>query len=212
MRRTAEEAAATRRDLLVAALAEFAELGYAAATLAGIATRAGVTRGAAYHHFSDKATLYLSAIEELWAEAATPVWSKLDGPEPPLRRIADFLVTFFTALEHDATLREVYALSMRSAEGAPELERGLRDKQAVMEGWRRHMAALLRTVELRPGVSPDIAALTIITAVNGTAATWLACPDLFSPAQQAQPLADAILYGLAEPDGRATSVPMAREM
>lgn len=199
MRRTAEEAAATRRALLVAALAEFAELGYATATLGGIAARAGVTRGALHHHFSNKATLCLAAINELWAEAATPVWNRLDGPQPPLRRVADFLVAFFTALEEDSTFQQVYALSMRSAEGAPELERGLSDKQAVMEGWRRQMVELLSAAELRPGVAADTAALAIITAVNGTAATWLACPALFSPAQQARPLADAILHGLAQP-------------
>ncbi|GAA4958807.1 TetR/AcrR family acrAB operon transcriptional repressor [Nonomuraea thailandensis] len=203
MRRTAEEAAATRRALLVAALAEFAELGYAAATLAGIAARAGVTRGALYHHFTDKAALCLSAISELWAEAATPVWNKLDGPEPPLRRVADFLIAFFTALEEDATFREVFALSMRSAEGAPELERGLHDKQAIMEGWRQQMVQLLSKAELRPGITPNTAALAIITAVNGTAATWLACPALFSPAQQAQSLADAILHGFAKPRNTA---------
>ena len=199
MRRTAEEAAATRRALLVAALAEFAELGYAAATLAGIAARAGVTRGALYHHFTDKAALCLSAISELWAEAATPVWTKLDGPEPPLRRVTDFLVAFFTALEKDSTFREVFALSMRSAEGVAELERGLHDKQAIMEGWLRQMVQLLSTAELRPGVTADTAALAIINAVNGTAATWLACPALFSPAQQARSLADAILHGFAKP-------------
>ncbi|WP_431896792.1 TetR/AcrR family transcriptional regulator [Nonomuraea sp. bgisy101] len=216
MRRSAEQEAATRHDLLVAALAEFAASGYAAATLAAVAARAGTTRDAACQHFPDKATLYLAAVQELGAEAATPVWSRLDGPEPPLRRIADFLVAFFTALERDTTLREVYSLAMRGAEGAPELEPGLKDKQAIMEGRLRHMAELLRTADLRPGVSPGTAALTITTAVNGTAATWLACRELFSPAEQARPLADAILYGLAEPrltepDDPARSVPLVRE-
>jgi TetR/AcrR family acrAB operon transcriptional repressor len=97
----------------------------------------------------------------------------------------------------------VFSLSMRSAEGVPELKRGLHDKQAVMEGWRRQMAQLLSTAELRPGVTVNTAALAIINAVNGTAATWLACPALFSPAQQAQSLADAILHGFAMPPGAA---------
>ncbi|MFI6903991.1 TetR family transcriptional regulator [Nonomuraea sp. NPDC050394] len=197
MRRTAEEAAETRRSLLVAALAEFAERGFATATLNGIATRAGLTRGALYHHFTDKATLCLAAINELWAESATPVWSRLDGPEPPVERVGGFLVAFFTALEEDTTFRQVYALSMRSAEGVPELEKGLHDKQVVMEGWRRQLSGLLSTAELRPGVSPDTAALAIITSANGTAATWLACPGLFSPAREARALTDAIVRGIS---------------
>ncbi|RVX39288.1 hypothetical protein EDD27_1637 [Nonomuraea polychroma] len=107
-----------------------------------------------------------------------------------------FLVTFFTALERDATLREVFALSMRSAEGFPELESGLGDKQIVMEGWKRGLMELLDGAGLRDGVPAETAALAIITSVNGTAATWLACPGLFSPADQAEALADAILYGI----------------
>ncbi|MGN9839657.1 hypothetical protein ACTMTI_16185 [Nonomuraea sp. H19] len=49
---------------------------------------------------------------------------------------------------------------------------------------------------LREGISAEAAALAIITSVNGTAATWPACPELFSPADQAAALADAILYGI----------------
>ncbi|WP_188192961.1 TetR/AcrR family transcriptional regulator [Nonomuraea sp. SYSU D8015] len=196
MRRTAEEAAETRKALLRAALAVFSERGYAAATLAGIAERAGVTRGAAYHHFNDKATLYLATIGELWAEAAAPVWGVLDGDGPVLERVRRFLVAFFTALERDATLREAFALSMRSAEGFPELESGLRDKQIMMEGWKRGLTGLLDGAGLREGLPAETAALAIITAVNGTAATWLACPELFSPADQAEALAGAIMYGI----------------
>jgi AcrR family transcriptional regulator len=170
--------------------------GYAAATLAGIAERAGVTRGAAYHHFNDKAALYLATIGELWAEAAAPVWATLDGDGPVMERMRRFLVAFFTALERDATLREAFALSMRSAEGFPELEVGLRDKRVMMEGWKRGLVELLAGAKLRDGVSAETAALTIMTSVNGTAATWLACPELFSPADQAEPLAAAILYGI----------------
>ncbi|MFI7700794.1 TetR family transcriptional regulator [Nonomuraea sp. NPDC049480] len=196
MRRTAEEAAETRKALLRAALAVFSERGYAAATLAGIAERAGVTRGAAYHHFSDKATLYLATISELWAEAAAPVWGTLDGDGPVMERLRRFLVAFFTALERDATMREAFALSMRSAEGFPELESGLRDKQVMMEDWKRGLMELLDGAGLRDGVSAEAAALAIITSVNGTAATWLACPGLFSPADQAGALADTVLYGI----------------
>lgn len=177
----------------------FAERGYAAATLAGIAARAGVTRGAAYHHFGDKATLYLATISELWAEAAAPAWGALDGEGTVMERLRRFLVAFFTALERDATLREVFALSMRSAEGIPELDSGLRDKRIVMEGWKRGLMESLAGARLRDGLSAETAALAIIMSVNGTAATWLACPELFSPAGQAAALADAVLYGLTPP-------------
>lgn len=44
----------TRRLLLAASLALFEELGYHATTVESIVTRAGVTKGAFYHHFEGK--------------------------------------------------------------------------------------------------------------------------------------------------------------
>ena len=64
MRRTKEEAAITREQLLKKALAVFSKKGYAATTLQNIAHEADVTRGAIYHHFGGKAELYNTLIRE----------------------------------------------------------------------------------------------------------------------------------------------------
>lgn len=68
-----------------------------------------------------------------------------------------------------------------------------------MEGWKRGLMELLAGARLREGVRVEAAALAIMMSVNGTAATWLACPGLFSPADQAESLADTVLYGLTAP-------------
>ncbi|MCD9880872.1 ScbR family autoregulator-binding transcription factor [Streptomyces guryensis] len=52
-----ERAVRTRRAVLEAAAAVFAERGYAAATIGEILHRAGVTKGALYFHFDSKAAL-----------------------------------------------------------------------------------------------------------------------------------------------------------
>ena len=52
-----ERAVRTRRAVLEAAAAVFAERGYAAATIGEILSRAGVTKGALYFHFDSKAAL-----------------------------------------------------------------------------------------------------------------------------------------------------------
>jgi AcrR family transcriptional regulator len=54
--------ASSRNALIEAALDEFSELGYEAATVAGIAERAGVTTGALYAHFDGKLDLLIEAI------------------------------------------------------------------------------------------------------------------------------------------------------
>ncbi|GAA2522566.1 ScbR family autoregulator-binding transcription factor [Streptomyces longisporus] len=52
-----ERAVRTRRAVLEAAAAVFAERGYAAATIGEILNRAGVTKGALYFHFDSKVAL-----------------------------------------------------------------------------------------------------------------------------------------------------------
>ncbi len=54
---------ATRQKLLVASVESLAEVGYAATTVAVVAARAGVSRGAAQHHFPTRADLFAAAVE-----------------------------------------------------------------------------------------------------------------------------------------------------
>ena len=58
MRKTKEDALATRERLLDAAEALFRERGVTRTSLAEVATAAGMTRGAVYWHFKDKADLF----------------------------------------------------------------------------------------------------------------------------------------------------------
>jgi AcrR family transcriptional regulator len=68
-RRTqAERTAQTRAALLRAGRELFAEKGYASTGREEIAERAGVTRGALYHHFDSKADVFTAVVEQLQAE------------------------------------------------------------------------------------------------------------------------------------------------
>ncbi|MEV0916177.1 ScbR family autoregulator-binding transcription factor [Streptomyces sp. NPDC049967] len=58
-----ERAIRTRRAVIEAAAAVFAERGYAAATMAEILQRAGMTKGALYFHFDSKEMLARGVIE-----------------------------------------------------------------------------------------------------------------------------------------------------
>jgi AcrR family transcriptional regulator len=59
---TAASRPSSKQALIAAAIDEFSELGYEAATVAGIAERAGVTTGAVYAHFDGKLDLLIEAM------------------------------------------------------------------------------------------------------------------------------------------------------
>lgn len=81
-RRSPDHAAQTRAALLDAALAVFAERGFAAAQLEGIAKRAQVTRGALYHHFTGKPALFKAVLEERWDTVMAPATDELTPRAP----------------------------------------------------------------------------------------------------------------------------------
>ena len=90
-RRTqAERSAATRGALVRAARELFARDGYAATGREAIVERAGVTRGALYHHFADKEALFRAVFEQIEAEvlakaAGAAVSASPDDPLGQLR-------------------------------------------------------------------------------------------------------------------------------
>ena len=95
LKRTQEErTAATRRALIEAARKLWSERGYAAVGTPEIARAAGVTRGAMYHQFADKAALFAAVLEAVEIDvtqrlADHVVASGVTEPGPALRAAAD---------------------------------------------------------------------------------------------------------------------------
>jgi AcrR family transcriptional regulator len=77
---------ATRQRLTAAARTLFAERGYAGVGTEQIVQAAGVTRGALYHQFRDKADLFAAAAETIHAEIAERITAgaRADGPVEPM--------------------------------------------------------------------------------------------------------------------------------
>jgi AcrR family transcriptional regulator len=79
----AEQADATRAALSAAARLLFTERGYAATSTTEIVERAGVTRGALYHHFAAKEELFRAVFEQLEGEVTEHVAEEaLTSPDP----------------------------------------------------------------------------------------------------------------------------------
>ncbi|HXM72294.1 MAG TPA: helix-turn-helix domain-containing protein [Candidatus Dormibacteraeota bacterium] len=72
---------ATRLALITAARELFGERGYAATSIDEVAARAGVTKGAFYHHFGGKANLFQQVYEQVMHEVSDQVVSKFNEPD-----------------------------------------------------------------------------------------------------------------------------------
>lgn len=100
VRKTKEDAELTRQQILQAARDVFHEYGVSNASLAQVAAAAGVTRGAVYWHFEDKAALFYALHKETLAPLTErgDVWFNdlsLDPLQALESAIQEFILTVF---------------------------------------------------------------------------------------------------------------------
>lgn len=165
MRRSASDAAATRRSILEAGLELVAERGYRAARLQDVAERAGVTRGAVYHHFADKGALLETALREGWQQAMAPVLEPLQREPEPAAAICGFLRAFLGAIEEDPAARRLIAASL-----VLDLPRaGMRDKARSLARLREELAGRMHAAG-QPRERARARAAVLLDAVLGRAA------------------------------------------
>ncbi len=72
---------ATRAALVIAARQLFGETGYADTSTDEIVTRAGVTKGALYHHFDGKEDLFKAVFEQVQREVSDKAVAEFLGPD-----------------------------------------------------------------------------------------------------------------------------------
>lgn len=142
VRKTKEEAEKTRKELIDAARAVFHQCGVSRSTLEKIAKEAGVTRGAVYWHFKDKAELFFAMREDVF----TPMIERTDAflfseaYENPLDAIEASLKEFFRVLEDCPVVREVFEIMILRCEYVDEFA-------SVQEEIGRPAQEFLRKIE-----------------------------------------------------------------
>lgn len=151
---------ATRRHLLEAAVSCLAERGWSGSTVAVVAERAGVTRGAVQHHFPTREDLFTAAIEhvaEEWLNAVREQARALprDGASRT-RAVVDMLVGVYTgplfraslhlwvaATDEEQLRPRVNALEARIGREAHRLAVEFLDADESVEGVRESVQATL---------------------------------------------------------------------
>ncbi len=147
-----ERAQATRTALLQAARDLFTEHGYAAVGTEEIVRRAKVTRGALYHHFTDKRDLFRAVHEQMEGEIVSAIAATMDPQADPLEALKTGTRAFLDACMDPAHAR-VNLLDAPSVLGWAEwreidMRHGLGLVSAGLQGGME--AGVLREQPVRP--------------------------------------------------------------
>ena len=176
LNRRAQRREETREKILEAAVRVFAELGFEAASMGTIATRAGLKKALVQYHFETKLNL--------WQEAVNSLWSELHTIESRLPRLTDMT----SRDDEREILREVLLGIIRFAKSRPDWV-GIMFREASSPGPRldwlveNHLKKDIedgtRFIELAQshGLLPEGSPLHILNIISGA----LTYPLLVSP-------------------------------
>ncbi|MCE8012646.1 MULTISPECIES: TetR family transcriptional regulator [Halomonadaceae] len=196
-RKTKAEAAATREALLDAAEEVFLEKGVARTSLEQIARHAGMTRGAVYWHFKNKADLFQAMLnrvrmpfQELVEEIGDPSLA-----DAPLEAIRLACVSGFARLERPR-YRRVHAILIHHCEVFGDIDPLAMQNEMAEESCgalRDYLESAARLGQLREDLSPELAARLLQSMLGGLFHDWLRNHEQFSILEQGNLLVETQL-------------------
>lgn len=191
VRRTKEEAQETRAQILEAAEKAFYKRGVARTTLADIAKEAGVTRGAIYWHFNDKAELVEAMLDSLHEPLdALARASESEDELDPLGCMRKLLVRLMYQMVLDPKTRRINEILHHKCEFTDDMCEIRQQRQASTIECHAHIALSLGNAvkrgQLPADVDPERAALAIYAYIDGLIRRWLLLPDSFDLLNQAE--------------------------
>jgi AcrR family transcriptional regulator len=188
----ARQAEETRHLLISVARDLFTERGYAATSIDDIIQRAGVAKGALYHHFNGKDVLFRAVYEEVQAEAVSGVMAAALAVEEPWAAVRAGLSAFLDACLEPAFRRIVVLDSVSVLQ------------QQVWEGGIEHVELpVLRTVmtpliatNVLPGVSVEPLVHVALGGLYGAALFIARSPEPKVARGEVDAVLDTLIGGL----------------
>lgn len=180
MRRTAEQAEETRIALIEAAVLVLADVGYHAARLDEVASRAGVTRGAVYHHFGDKRGIlraiiarYIGAFDQS-IDDVVQASSDRGSVATTMERL---IVEPLALVESDRHAAAFFELVMLRAAGVRELNEVRAQRRELIAARVGALSATLiaaaQSGRIRNDIDAEAIARHVASVHYGILATWI---------------------------------------
>lgn len=193
--RTRARLAAARERIVVAALDQLAEGGYASASVAAVARRAGVATGSVYRHFPSKGDLFAEAFRRASQREVDVLRGMADRSEPVANRLAAWVDAFVRRALAEPV--RAYALIAEPVDPAVEAER-LAFRRAYADLFERALRDGAAAGELPP-LDAELTAAAIVGALAEAMVGPLARRPASSDGSSAAAVradADALVDGL----------------
>ena len=169
-------------------------------TMKDVAQAAGVTRGAVYHHFADKAALYRAIVDEANERSQEVLAAAIAAGgswEEVCRRI---FVALHATIENDALIRAAVVLSLRETGSVPGLadvrEHQQQTSRGLLDAVTSFMAQGVAQGTLRADLSPAQLARAFLALNQGLIHLWLAGGADFGLADASPAVVEALFNGI----------------
>lgn len=204
VRRTKEEAQATRNLILDTAEVVFHERGVSRSTLNDIAQAAGLTRGAIYWHFKDKADLFNAMMQRVILPLEEAALRSDDAAiDDPLAYMRSNFTHALRLTVNDPQVRRVFEIATHKVEYVEETQ-AVRDRHLATRDECLLHAQRGITLAMKRGLLPRriparTAALGLHALIDGLIQNWMLDPEAFDLVKVGQQVLDTYLAGLAVP-------------
>ncbi len=193
VKRLRERQAEATRELLVAIARErFTNQGYAATSIEDIVQRAGVAKGALYHHFSGKDALFRAVYEAVQADVVSAVMAAALAAQEPWAGVRAGLSAFLDACL-DPAFRRIVVLESVSVLQPEVREGGI--EQVELPMLRTVLTPLLASNVL-PGVAAEPLAHVALGGLYGAALFIARSPDPDTARREVDVVLDTLVGGL----------------
>jgi TetR/AcrR family acrAB operon transcriptional repressor len=201
-RRTKEEAQATRNLILDTAEVVFHEQGVSRTTLNDIAQAAGLTRGAIYWHFKDKADLFNAMMERVTLPLEETAYAGDDEAlADPLAYMRGNFIQALRLTVGSPQIRRVFEIAIHRVEYVEETravrDRHLATRDRFLEHAQRGISRAIRRGLLPRRIPSKSAALGLHALIDGLIQNWMLDPEGFDLVKVGQEVLDTYLAGLA---------------
>jgi AcrR family transcriptional regulator len=186
------QAAATREHLVAVARQRFTEQGYAATSIEDIVQRAGVAKGALYHHFSGKDALFGAVYEAVLADVVSAVMAAATAEQEPWASVRAGLSAFLDACLDPAFRRIVILESVSVLH--PEV-REAEIGRVELPMLQTILTPLAADAAL-PGVAVDPLAYVALGGLYGAALFIARSPEPGAARRQVDDVLDTVIRGL----------------